>query len=60
MSITSPKRNGTANPFMMFAPLEGQRHVNLNAEWQFTTNDARIRLKRYPSVWTARTIRTGS
>jgi hypothetical protein len=34
------ERNGTANLFMMFAPLEG---------WQFTTDDARVKLKRlYP------------
>ena len=71
------ERNGTANLFMMFAPLEGWRHVKVTdrrianqqtlteevaawenhrnnkhatADWQFTTADARIKLKRlYPA-----------
>jgi len=42
------ERNGTANLFMMFAPLEGWRHV---ADWQFTTKNARIKLKHlYPAI----------
>ena len=41
------KRNGAANLFMLFAPLEGWRHVK--ADWRFTTQDARIKLKNpYP------------
>jgi hypothetical protein len=38
------ERNGTANLFMMFAPLEG---------WQFTTDDARVKLKRLYSLYPA-------
>ena len=76
-------RNGVSNLFMIFAPLQGFRHVQVTdrrtsidfahicqetlkrevrawqdrrnqqratVKWQFTTNDARIKLKRlYPS-----------
>ena len=34
------ERNGTANLFMMFAPLEGWRHAK--ADWHSTTDNARI------------------
>ena len=41
-------RNGVANVFMFFAPLEGKRHVKVT---EFTTADARIKLIRlYPSM----------
>ena len=60
------KRNGTANAFMLFAPLEGWRHVKLTerrtsidyaqvlkqlSDIHFATADARVKLKSlYPAI----------
>jgi len=50
------ERRGTANIFMAVEPLAGKRTVRVTdrrtkIDWQFTTADARIKLKRlYPST----------
>ena len=45
------ERNGVCNLFMLSEPLAGWNRVGSKINWRFTTQDARIKLKRlYPSI----------